>query len=102
VGYSGTLTSFLGAILYLFKAKSILQDGYDQVRCGPSILQEALSRNNDHCPLQFKGTVFRVATLEKWVVVLCSPALVDELRKAPENELSFDSAINEVRFSFHS
>jgi hypothetical protein len=46
--------------------------------------------------LQFKGKVFKVATLDKWVVVVCSPKLIDELRKAPDDELSFDGAVVDV------
>jgi hypothetical protein len=46
--------------------------------------------------LQFKGGVFKVATLDKWMVVVCDPVLVDELRKAPHDELSFDGAVIDV------
>jgi hypothetical protein len=46
--------------------------------------------------LQFKGGVFKVATHDKWMVVLSDPMLIDELRKAPQDELAFDDAVIDV------
>jgi hypothetical protein len=48
---------------------------------------------------QFKGGVFKVAALDKWILVVSGPQLIDELRKAPEDALSFDSAVTDVRSS---
>jgi hypothetical protein len=48
--------------------------------------------------LQFKGGVFKVATHDKWMVVVSDPVLIDELRKAPQDELAFDDAVIDVCF----
>lgn len=36
----------------------------------------------------------------RWLVVVCSSKLVEELRKAPDDELSFMEATNEVSLIF--
>jgi hypothetical protein len=40
--------------------------------------------------------MFKVAGLDSWLVVVSGPALVDELRKAPDHILSFEAAAEEV------
>lgn len=37
---------------------------------------------------------------DKWVVVLTGPRLIEELRKVPEDELSFDHAMRDVCWKF--
>lgn len=38
--------------------------------------------------------------MDRWVVVLTGPKLVQELRKIPDEKLSFDHAIRDVRITF--
>lgn len=47
-----------------------------------------------------KGDMFRVPLIDKWVVVLTGPRLVEELRKVPEEDLSFDHAVRDVSSEF--
>ncbi|KAF8999930.1 cytochrome P450, partial [Hymenopellis radicata] len=44
---------------------------------------------------QYKDQPFKVALPDGWRVVITNPELVEELRKAPEDTLSFDEAVNE-------
>ena len=41
--------------------------------------------------------MFKVALLDQWTVVVSGPKLVDELRKRPDEELSFMEGTEEVR-----
>ncbi|KAJ3556910.1 hypothetical protein NP233_g11872 [Leucocoprinus birnbaumii] len=74
VGYSGILTSYITAFQWSTKGRDLIQEGYDK----------------------YPGRAFKVATISKWVVVLNGPQHVDDVRKAPEDVLSFDIAIQEI------
>lgn len=37
---------------------------------------------------QYKGTAFKVANLNRWLVIVSGPTLVEELRQAGDDELS--------------
>ncbi|KAJ6629856.1 cytochrome P450 [Mycena sp. CBHHK59/15] len=63
---SGIFSSYLGALEYLHGAPKMIQRGYNQ----------------------YKSGLFRVPYPDKWVVVLNSPALIDDLRRAHDDELS--------------
>ncbi|KAJ7929739.1 cytochrome P450 [Mycena leptocephala] len=65
MGPSGPLSSYHGALDYLRNAPKIIQAGYNKHK-----------------------SIFRVPYLDKWVVVLCSPELINDLRKAREDDLS--------------
>lgn len=82
----------------------MLQQGYDTVRDRtPSFVVrranrcpiELLPRNLNH--LQHKNGVFKVPEIERWHVIVTKPELVEEVRKAPDDALSFEYAVDEVR-----
>ncbi|EKM83195.1 hypothetical protein AGABI1DRAFT_111666 [Agaricus bisporus var. burnettii JB137-S8] len=74
VGYSGVLTSYITAIQYMVRGREIIQEGYNK----------------------YPGRPFKIAAISRWVVVLNGPQLIDEVRQAPEDVLSFDLAIEET------
>ncbi|KAF8637674.1 hypothetical protein AX16_010749 [Volvariella volvacea WC 439] len=74
LGFSGVLTSYITSIQSTFRLKTMVQ--------------EALPK--------FNGSPFRVAMIQKWLVVVTTPQLIDELRKAPDDALSFDEAAAET------
>ncbi|KIJ65009.1 hypothetical protein HYDPIDRAFT_187429 [Hydnomerulius pinastri MD-312] len=81
VGPSGHLTSYYGAAKFIRHAKSMLQEGYDR----------------------HKDTFFRVPMMDRWTVVLTGTELVEELRKIPDEKLSFDHAMQDllqVKYTF--
>ncbi|KAF8155335.1 cytochrome P450 [Mycena galopus ATCC 62051] len=65
MGPSGPLSSYRAALDYLRDAPKIIQAGYNQHK-----------------------SIFRVPYLDKWVVVLSSPELIDDMRKARDDDLS--------------
>ncbi|KAG2154646.1 cytochrome P450 [Suillus clintonianus] len=81
IGPSGALTSWLGAFRFIKHAPAMVQEGYQK----------------------HKGGMFRVPLIDRWVVVLTGPRLIEELRKVPEDELSFDHAMRDllqVKYTF--
>ncbi|KAF8637691.1 hypothetical protein AX16_010766 [Volvariella volvacea WC 439] len=73
LGYSGVLTSYITALQSIFNLKTMVQ--------------EALPK--------FNGSPFRVPMIQKWMVVVSTPQLIDEFRKAPDDVLSFHEAAAE-------
>lgn len=45
---------------------------------------------------QFKDRAFKVAQLDGWHVIVSGNKLVEELRKAPDDQLSFLEAVTDV------
>lgn len=74
VGYSGVFTSYITALQWSTKGRDLIQEGYNQ----------------------YPGRAFKVASISRWVVVLNGPRHVEDIRKASEDVLSFDIAIQET------
>ncbi|KAF8123587.1 cytochrome P450 [Boletus edulis] len=72
IGSNTWLGSWWAGFRYLTNAQDIIQEGYEK----------------------FNSTPFRVAEPHRWTVLVSSRAQVEELAKAPENELSALEAIN--------
>ncbi|KIM88557.1 hypothetical protein PILCRDRAFT_769584 [Piloderma croceum F 1598] len=80
IGPDGMLTSYLGAFRYFTSSGPMVQEGYDK----------------------FKGAPFKLPRFKRWLVVVSSHKLVEELRKAGDDELSLTAAVAEVRKHWHS
>jgi hypothetical protein len=52
--------------------------------------------------VQFKGAPFKLPKFKRWLVVVSSHKLVEELRKVGDDELSLTLAIAKVRKRWHS
>ncbi|KAJ7148805.1 cytochrome P450 [Mycena crocata] len=65
MGPAGKISSYRGALDYLRNAPKIIQAGYNQHK-----------------------SMFRVSYPDKWVVVLSSPQLINDIRKARDEDLS--------------
>ncbi|KXN83236.1 Ent-kaurene oxidase [Leucoagaricus sp. SymC.cos] len=74
IGYSGVLSSYITAFKWLRSGGVLLQEGYDK----------------------YPGQPFKVATMSRWIVILGGSKHLDELRKAPDNVLSFREAAAET------
>lgn len=46
--------------------------------------------------VQYKGGMFKVPMLERWLVVVTGPKLMDELQRFPDEYVSFTAANAEV------
>ncbi|KAL0951447.1 hypothetical protein HGRIS_008136 [Hohenbuehelia grisea] len=73
-GYESFLLSWVSAIEFTTNASRLLQKGYDD----------------------YKPGIFKVASLNRWTVVVTGQRLIEEMRKAPDDHLSFPQAANEV------
>ncbi|TFY79744.1 hypothetical protein EWM64_g4273 [Hericium alpestre] len=71
IGYTSPLLSYITAYQRIFDSRSLFREGYEK----------------------YKGGLFRIAHLNNWTVVATSPQLVEDIRKAPDDVLSFDEAI---------
>ena len=49
------------------------------------------------CCHQYFGGVFKVALYDRWLVVISGRKLIEDLRKRPDDEVSFTEAIEDVR-----
>ncbi|KAF9447789.1 cytochrome P450 [Macrolepiota fuliginosa MF-IS2] len=74
VGFSGTLASSISLFRYLYNPTKVLKKAY----------------------LKFPGGIFRCPTLTRWIVVIAKTKYVEELRKAPEDDLSASEAMKEI------
>ncbi|KAK7049978.1 hypothetical protein VNI00_005409 [Paramarasmius palmivorus] len=72
VGREG-FASFLDAFKYMTNARDVVKEGYDK----------------------YQGRVFKIPRLTSWDVIVTSPELVEEYRKAPDDILSFHDAVND-------
>ncbi|KAF5349477.1 hypothetical protein D9756_008934 [Leucocoprinus leucothites] len=73
IGHSGVLSSYLTAFKWLRAGPQLVQEGYDR----------------------YPNGVFKVATISKWIVILTGQKHLDELRKASDDILSFEGAVDE-------
>ncbi|KZT70598.1 cytochrome P450 [Daedalea quercina L-15889] len=72
VGPSLPLLSYVGAFRFVAHARKMLQEGYS------------------------KYNVFKVAIFDRWIVVVSGAKMNDELRRLPDEVMSFQDAANEL------
>ncbi|KZT08802.1 cytochrome P450 [Laetiporus sulphureus 93-53] len=73
VGFSAPLLSYIGAYKFTRNARELLQEGYEK----------------------HKGSVFRVPMVDRWLIIFCGAKMNEELRKFPDDEMSFLDAAEE-------
>jgi len=78
IGPAGTLTSYIGAYYNMREFTETIQAGYEKHRDG----------------------MFKIATMDRWIVVLTGTKLVAECSKAREEDLSAHTATHSVSFVF--
>ncbi|KAI0668027.1 cytochrome P450 [Trametes maxima] len=66
--------SYLSSFKFSENSRQFLEDGYRK----------------------YHGSVFKVPLQDKWTVVVSGPKLVDDLRRRPDEELSFTAAVAEI------
>ncbi|ESK84204.1 cytochrome p450 [Moniliophthora roreri MCA 2997] len=74
VGGDGFVSSYITASRFFGHARELISEGYEK----------------------YQGRVFKIPRLTGWDIIVTSPQLIDELRKAPDEYLSFDEAMNEA------
>ncbi|KAF5365172.1 hypothetical protein D9758_005365 [Tetrapyrgos nigripes] len=74
VGPRGFFGFYVGAFRYLFHAKAMVEHGYRTYPDG----------------------AFKIATINGWVVFINGKKMAEEMRKAPDDQLSFTHAVSET------
>ncbi|KAJ3575987.1 hypothetical protein NP233_g741 [Leucocoprinus birnbaumii] len=74
VGFSGPVLSFVTALRWMRDQNGVVEEGY----------------------AKFPNRIFRYPTLTRWIVVVAGSKYVEELRKAPEDEISASDAMKET------
>lgn len=93
MGYSAPILSYWGAIQFFVNARELLQEGYSKV-C--YVYATMLGHVLRCCLTQYRGSVFRVPMLDRWVVVFSGAAMNEQLRKYPDDQMNFMDAADEV------
>nr|VWP00087.1 Uncharacterized protein [Ganoderma boninense] len=91
--------SYLGAFRILRNFNQILEEGYRKARLPSPRQAPSLGFAAAHCAellLQYPTSAFKVATFDRWLVVICGREMVEELRKRPEEELSVALGIIDI------
>ncbi|KAI0713161.1 hypothetical protein C8T65DRAFT_161841 [Cerioporus squamosus] len=66
-GPSAPILSYWSTITFLLRSQALVKEGYQR----------------------FHGSAFKVALVGQWMVIVNGPKMVDDLRKRPDDELSF-------------
>lgn len=74
----------------------MIQEGYNKVRV---ILSHF--KNVPKYFVQYYGTPFKVPTIGRYTVVLSGPQMIEDIRRAGDDELSFREAVAEVSISLY-
>ncbi|ESK94791.1 cytochrome p450 [Moniliophthora roreri MCA 2997] len=74
LGSSGFLSSYVEAFNFVFNARDIIQEGYQR----------------------YHGSAFKVPLLDHWLVVVCGSKMIEDIRKASDEQLSSAEAFAEM------
>ncbi|PIL34357.1 cytochrome P450 [Ganoderma sinense ZZ0214-1] len=66
--------SYLSAIALIRHLKEILQDGYTK----------------------YYGSAFKIPLMDRWMVIVSGPKMIEDIRRRPEYELSFTQAVESL------
>lgn len=102
-GFSTPLLSYFGAVSFIRRGRETLYEGYKKVRCPtrPSspCRCPCICLNDRHRWLQHYGSAFKIPLLDRWMVIVSGPKLVEDIRRRPEDELSFTATVETVSSS---
>ncbi|KAF8730469.1 hypothetical protein AX14_005557, partial [Amanita brunnescens Koide BX004] len=73
VGSSDPLTSYIGAYRFHVRAKEVIKEGHNK----------------------YRGSIFRIPTITKWMIIASAPDQVERIRRAPDDILSVRDATGE-------
>ncbi|EMD42273.1 hypothetical protein CERSUDRAFT_79864 [Gelatoporia subvermispora B] len=74
VGPSAPLLSYIGAYKFFTNARTVLYEGY----------------------AKYKGSTFKVAMFDRWLVVVSGRSLIEELRRLKDDQASLEKASEEL------
>lgn len=88
VGPAGSVASYIGAFRYVFHAKEMFQEGYDNRHLF------SCSRRRPVCSLNARTN--RADAMRSWSVLVSGKQLIEDIASAREEDLSFHQSTNEV------
>ena len=68
-------------------ARGIISEGYQKVCSIHTFLSHCCNHASPF--LQYHGSVFKVAMLDQWMVIVSGSKMIEDLRKRPDDEVSF-------------
>ncbi|KAK7049973.1 hypothetical protein VNI00_005404 [Paramarasmius palmivorus] len=71
---TGIFSFITGPVKFLFNARDMVQKGYEK----------------------YHGGIFKIRMLNRWSVVITTPKMIEDIRKAPDDVLSFQEALQDV------
>ncbi|KDR83206.1 hypothetical protein GALMADRAFT_239044 [Galerina marginata CBS 339.88] len=71
IGSNGVISSYLDAFRYFKHGHEMIQEGYDK----------------------YYGSAFKVANTSRWIVLVTGKQMVDDIRRATDDQMSFDEAV---------
>ncbi|KAF5327947.1 hypothetical protein D9758_016776 [Tetrapyrgos nigripes] len=74
IGPAGFLSSWFAGVKFVKNARALIQEGYDK----------------------FHGRPFKIRMPDQWIVVATGTDLLNDIRKAGDDELSFDEATDDL------
>jgi hypothetical protein len=95
IGSDQFFLSYISAWKQLFDDGTLIKEGYYKVHSFPH-----RSGRGSNGFIQYTGAAFKIPSLTTssgWMVVVNGQKMVDELRKAPSDVLSFNAATDDVR-----
>lgn len=76
----------------------MVQEGYDKV----SVLSIKTCMYTYNISRQYHGSIFKVPMLTDWMVLVSGPRLIEDFRRATDDQLSLVAAAIEVIFRTHT
>ena len=78
---------------YLLDARKVINANLKKVSilCSYDLLQAMLREVS-----QWPNRMFKIPDLLQWIVIATEPSMIEEIRKAPDDVLSFMDALDEV------
>ena len=95
VGSSSWLGSWWAGLKSMTNAVDVIQEGYEKASLELRTFRPCL-----FAVFQHKSAPFKVATLYQWIVIFGSREHVEEVRRAPDDALSFTDAMHDASHCF--
>lgn len=45
---------------------------------------------------QYRDSTFKISNIGRWIVMVSGPQMLDDIRRASEDQISFEDAVGEV------
>ncbi|KZV74109.1 cytochrome P450 [Peniophora sp. CONT] len=75
VGYTLPILNWITGVQYIFNARGLIQEGYEKHQ---------------------SAGIFRIPAHDGWIIVVTSPQLVEQVRRAPDDTLFFEKAVQQT------